>query len=328
MSRLITTAENIRIRNAVIEQEIEEIYKHFEENAKKQKYPPVIRNILLVGFTRSGKTTFSMVMTDPRYKSNDISLFTGNEKKKIIKRNINISTFNTTLNTIEIPLEMIDENFNLSEACQEFIAEGIPEIHLILLCTSVLAGINGTALKSFLRFLEQLDRNEVRKNTCLLITRCESKDEQQRETIKAEVKEDGFFHKLEPYIGQGILFSGALNPDKWAIGDSGVIKEFRTICCYRQNILKAIRKIHGSFRVSCNNSMHLRHHYQPPQESSYVDYESLPHSPTQTFRDVEVAIDSLKNSVKHHQKHMKIFQIIVVLVFFLIFGYLVALKFW
>ena len=241
---------NINSRRALIREKIDKIYKEFQETQNKKQYSPITRNILLIGLSKSGKTTFKKVMHDPRYISEDVSLFDDSDATPNVERDIYIDDFSLTLNVVEVPEAMIDDERDLFEINKKCSKKQIREFHLIILCTSFTAGIDGRALQSFLRLIVHLGEHKVRQNLYLMITRCEAKDEQQQIDMKTEINRDRFFQRLSSYVGNKIFFSGALNEDKWNTGDNGLINEFRTISRYRESILQLIRSSNVCFDLS------------------------------------------------------------------------------
>ena len=250
MASLRQTQADINSNRAAIRRTIDEIFVESTENDRITQYPLVVRNILIVGLSKSGKTTFQNVIQDPRWMPENDSLFGKLKMEPTLKRDIHVDDFNVTLNMIEIPEAMIDEECDLSAIDQACSKMEIQEFHLILWCTSFTAGIDGRALKLFLRLIQHLDGNKAKRNLCLMITRCESKDDRQRNNMKAEVNRDQFFQKLVPYTANEILFSGAFNIDKWNAGDYALVGEFETISHYRKNFLQSIRMNDVPFSLS------------------------------------------------------------------------------
>jgi GTPase SAR1 family protein len=244
------TETDINSRRALIREKIDEIYKEFQGTHNENQRTPITRNILLVGLSKSGKTTFKRVMRDPRYIPEDVSLFDDSDATPDVERDIYIDDFSLILNLVEVPEAMIDNERDLSEINKTCSQKQIREFHLIILFTSFTAGIDGRALQSFLRLIVHLGENKVRHNLYLMITRCEAKDEQQLIDMKTEINRDKFFQKLSSYIGNKIFFSGALNEDKWNTGDNGLINEFITVSRYRESILQSIRNSNVCFALS------------------------------------------------------------------------------
>jgi hypothetical protein len=75
----------------------------------------------------------------------------------------------------------------------------------------------------------------------MIITRCESKTEQQRHQMRIEMKQDQLFGDHVKLFGQNIYFSGSINYDDWNNGYGTVYDQFVTIYEYRKNLLEFFR---------------------------------------------------------------------------------------
>ncbi|CAF4681899.1 unnamed protein product, partial [Rotaria sp. Silwood2] len=68
----------------------------------------------------------------------------------------------------------------------------ITKFHVICFCVSLTTGISREDIQSLSLLIDYLGP-EASKNSCLIITRCESIGEGQRETLKKELMEDAYF---------------------------------------------------------------------------------------------------------------------------------------
>ena len=99
---------------------------------------------------------------------------------------------------------------------------------MICFCVAITTGINAQdvdALQASIKFLG----DEITNNACLIITRCESKDEEQRKQLKTELEKDTFFKTVAPFFKLGIFFSGSLNRDDYKQGNESLKKQYATI---------------------------------------------------------------------------------------------------
>jgi hypothetical protein len=117
-----------------------------------------------------------------------------------------------------------------------YIRSKVTQLHFVCFCVSIETNINTDDLHAIKTFFDFLG-SEIRKNACLIITKCESKDEQQREKICAEARNNLDFKVLTTQMKQGIFFTGSINKDDWIDASNSVYKQFETICEYRNKLL-------------------------------------------------------------------------------------------
>ncbi|CAF4660275.1 unnamed protein product, partial [Rotaria socialis] len=147
---------------------------------------------------------------------------------------------NVVLNIVELPEQMISEDRNLAEINLECSRLGIQDFHIVCFCISFDTGINTIALQSFQRFVNHFSEQQVKRNLCIIITRCESKDDAQRDRLRQELINDIEFRPISRNLARGIHFSGALNHDDWKRANTALIDQFETIYNYRRSLLDLI----------------------------------------------------------------------------------------
>ncbi|CAF3509177.1 unnamed protein product [Rotaria socialis] len=135
---------------------------------------------------------------------------------------------------------MISEDRNLAEINLECSRLGIQDFHIVCFCISFDTGINTIALQSFQRFVNHFSEQQVKRNLCIIITRCESKDDAQRDRLRQELINDIEFRPISRNLARGIHFSGALNYDDWKRANTALIDQFETIYNYRRSLLDLI----------------------------------------------------------------------------------------
>ena len=196
MSAIVRRVVDIEAKRGEIQNEMEQMHANLEQHELNNNQADFVqRNILLVGPSKSGKTTLRHVLTDPRYVAEELSLraVSGTE---ICESNTCLPSSTVTLNIVELPAEMINSERSLSEINVECHRLGIQDFHLICLCVSFNTGINGKDLQSFERLISCLGREEVKPNLYLIVTRCESKDEGQRVTLCDELRRDVDYKRI------------------------------------------------------------------------------------------------------------------------------------
>jgi len=240
MSPIVRSAVDVEAKRVDIMQYINELYKEYEReelqrnNVQHEQY--LNRNILLVGLPKSGKTTLVHVLDDPQYVSEELSLFSSSEEAPELEFTIRPSSSRLTLNILEIPGKMIDGIRDLSQINKLCVDRRLFNLYLICFCTSFHTGIDGHVIQSFMRLIEHLGRKQLSPHLCLIVTRCELKDEDQREKLCNELRQDVHFSNIRRYLGRGIHFSGALNRDDWNRASEALYHQFENVYSYRKNI--------------------------------------------------------------------------------------------
>jgi hypothetical protein len=79
--------------------------------------------------------------------------------------------------------------------------------------------------------------NDLSKNSCLIVTYCESKDEEQREKIRIELKKDVHFEDIQSFFKLGIFFSGSINRDDYNKGYESIVGQYKTSIDYRSALI-------------------------------------------------------------------------------------------
>ena len=147
-------AKRIEIQND-IDQEFIDFQRNEPHVGAQEKRQ--IRNVLLVGPSKSGKTTLTRVLNDPRYVSEELSLRSSPEINSSCELNIRPITIPILLNIVELPEKMIRTTSDLLTINEECIRLGVHDFHLIGLCVSFDTGIDGFAIESFERFIKHLN---------------------------------------------------------------------------------------------------------------------------------------------------------------------------
>jgi hypothetical protein len=240
MSRDIKLVDNIQSRRNEIMEEINEAYRDFEQqNSQAENY--VERNILLLGSAKCGKTTITHMLSDPRHVSDELTLRSLSSEEAICHRSVCPKMTHLDLTIVELPGSMITRNsnlWNINEACDRI---GVNQFHLICFCIPITTGINGQNVELFQRVIDHFGKEMIYKNLCLIVTQCESKDDEQRIRLCDELKKDFHFNSIVNYFGQGIHFSGVLNRDSWNRANNSLYDQFITVYEYRKDLLCLIK---------------------------------------------------------------------------------------
>lgn len=279
---LLDGRENVKKEQARIAAKIKEEY---ETHISWTVHRVVHKNVLLIGRTRTGKSTIKSVLVNPcrvpenpslysQTKNADFSSYVINgcmsdveemhqkqekpdarcDREHIPQKQfaeahvdeLDETQGTTVLNIIDAPglfergsneLDLAD-NQRILETIETCINREITKFHVVCFCASFESGINEQDIES-LQLLIKFLGEAIAQNSCLIVTRCESKDDAQRDRLRMEITNDVNFRKIAPHFKKGIYFSGSLNFDNWnQAQEQTLYRQFKTICEYRQELLE------------------------------------------------------------------------------------------
>lgn len=90
------------------------------------------------------------------------------------------------------------------------------------------------------------------------MTRCESKDDMQRNKLLKELREDRDFKEVADYFKRGIFFTGSINPDDYLSGQSSIVEQYKTVLEYRNDLINEFKKAIEPFQISQSYISELR----------------------------------------------------------------------
>jgi hypothetical protein len=130
----------------------------------------------------------------------------------------------------------IRDNMVIMRTIEDCINHEITKLHVICFCMSFTTGLHQEDVET-VRLLINFLGEDISRNSCLILTRCESMDEEQRNRMKKELLEDAHFKKIAPYFKKGIFFSGAINRDHFMKGYEIVKDQFDVVNEYRNRLI-------------------------------------------------------------------------------------------
>ncbi|UJR07388.1 hypothetical protein I4U23_011674 [Adineta vaga] len=235
-----------------IKNEIEIDYK---ENGKYQVTRVDQRNVMLIGHTRTGKSTIKSLLVDPTVVADDLILKSGT--KDPLFESFYVHDNRIVLNIIDTPglfehgTTEIDvrDNQTILHTISICVNREITKFHVIGFCVTITNGINQEDIASLKLLIDFLGK-EISRNSCIIVTRCESKDQSQRERMRAELLEDSYFREIAPFFQLGIFFSGSLNRDDFNRGHDSLYEQFFTINDYRTQLIELFTSNIEPFPIS------------------------------------------------------------------------------
>jgi GTP-binding protein EngB required for normal cell division len=242
---------NIRSRARNDDVNIEEFLQNLSEidkiNNPFKFHKCYDRNVILIGRTRTGKSTMASVVNDITYVSKAHELYS--QTQKIQFKTISTETKDNVwyyFNFIDVPgffdisangkQKLTNEKINFY--LQECMGKNITNIHMFAFVFNLAAGINERDIETMLyvkNTYPYLDRHMA-----LVITHCEQLEAPQRKRLI----EDFFRHskvkqsKLQDYFKLGVLFMGCLrNESVTTCNDKSMYFEYNNILDMRADFI-------------------------------------------------------------------------------------------
>lgn len=199
----------------------------------------VVRNVLFVGKSRSGKTTTVQVLKDKSYIAPDESIFAGTLQPELQSFSIHRGGKYFNVNILDTP-GLFERGRNMNETRDSEVLLGIitkvvdleiSRLHKIYFVIHVSAGLDQHDIESLLLFKKQFEgaNNLIR----MVFTRAESFSERRQANLKEQLKE---VPELAP-LADTMLFIGAIPEDK---RDQLTERERRNIVSMREKLLDDI----------------------------------------------------------------------------------------
>jgi GTP-binding protein EngB required for normal cell division len=209
------------------------------------------RNIVLMGRSRTGKSTIAKVMGDVFHFSGEKSLFS--ETKQIDFHKVTTSTANGRhyyFNIIDVPgffdisidIKTSLTNHQVKQFINKCITQNVCNIHMFAYVFNLHGGINEDDIKAMV--YTRTHFKDLSANMALIITNCERCTEEQREQLRNNFfkNETVVKHHLKDFFRQGIYFMGCLRQDSYEqANQQSISEEYRNVLEMRNKwILKCI----------------------------------------------------------------------------------------
>ena len=210
------------------------------------------RRILLLGRPSTGKTSLLEMLEDPTRVP---------EVPCILPENTTNQCKTIKCKAPPLHIEAVDtagisgfQNVKgqLEEIYQYCIEQNIHDFHLICFCTCLEAGIFPQDLK-IIQGIQQFFGESISDQLCIIITRCESKTEEQIQRLCRQIGQATFFGSVIDLLGKGVHFSGCLNYDDWYHGYNSLKDQFKNVRGYREKLLALVESANTSVLLSKRN---------------------------------------------------------------------------
>jgi len=235
----------------IAEAERDEVRKIIYRNDEYKFIETETRNVLLVGRTRSGKSTAMEVLKDPCYVPKSDTIFSETVepafKSFSIQNIVKEQTEEVTLNIIDTPglfevkdIESGSERTN--EAIKKTIAKclehEITNIHIIILFVTFEAGINPNDIKAMQIFLDMFGGSNLK--ICLCITHADGHDNDWQITRKEELMKYKATKEMIEKEGMEVIFMGCVGSLHNITTKGQLERLYKRVYLMRRNLLKHI----------------------------------------------------------------------------------------
>jgi GTP-binding protein EngB required for normal cell division len=203
-------------------------------------------NVLLLGETRSGKTTFRKILKNVNYLPK-LEVWRGTVVPLTRTSLFEIGGKHIMLNIIDTPGfgEAADGSFartddNLKALISDFVKRDITKLSLVLVTINSAGGIGQAQVEQMTNCLILLGR-EVAPRTCFLVTHFENRGEEDEENWIATFKKNKNMGFLLRACRGGFLFTGALTPaqfDEVSLRDAFIRQQRRRNMVLFQKIVE------------------------------------------------------------------------------------------
>lgn len=180
------------------------------------------RNILMVGRTRSGKSTAVGVLKDPCFEPKEMSIFSDTVDPKFQSFSLDDTTkaVKYTVNVIDTPglkeVRKMGEDARSDEVILNTInyclKNEITKINILLIFISFELGVTQDDLNSFQTYLEKFGHDDIKIGIC--ITRAEDKNQAWQEGIVSQLHQHAYFSSILKKENIKVCFIGCVDTVK------------------------------------------------------------------------------------------------------------------
>ena len=164
---------------------------------------------MLVGRTLTGKSTVKALLIDPTTIPPNFSL--ASDTKDPLLESLYLNDCQMMLNIIDTPglfqtcRRGVDarDNETILRTIGSYINHEINKLHVICFCMPIACGLNLDDINS-IKLLIDFFGPEASRNSCLIVTHCESKNGSQRTRLIAELHDSVYLKEIIRYFELGV----------------------------------------------------------------------------------------------------------------------------
>jgi len=230
-------------------EEINKLKKQVRGNNAYSLEETKTRNVLIVGRTRSGKSTAVGVLKDPCHEPKDMSIFSDTVDPKFQSFSLDDKDSATkyTLNIIDTPgLKEVKQmgaearsDTAIINTINYCLKNEITKINVLLIFISFELGITQDDLSAFQSFIEKFGHDKIKIGIC--ITRSEDKDKKWQTNIETQLNQHAYFNQVLKKPNISICFIGCVDPQKTSILSS--VEDLKKLYIKVYNLRKKVLEI-------------------------------------------------------------------------------------
>jgi GTP-binding protein EngB required for normal cell division len=195
-----------------------------------------IRNVLMVGRSRTGKSTACGVLKDPCYEPKQMSIFADTWEPKFntfaIKDEFMGAMKKYCLALIDSPgLDEVKpigqekrQDQTIMDTIKYCVRNEITKIHCLFLFVSFAVGLNNSDINAFKMFFEQFYHQDLK--VAVVISRSEDKDQNDKKMLIDQLLLHPFFSDILAKGNVSVLFMGCVDQNMLQIGFKEQVKAF------------------------------------------------------------------------------------------------------
>jgi len=203
--------------------------------------PTKVHNIILIGDTRTGKTTFLNYLTNLDFKPNIVEIFSGTVDPVVQDFSINLDGIRT-ISVIDTPgFNEVKEdgtsrtNTMISCVVKNMTSETITRISMVVLFVNASSGLVDTQMTTVDFLINELGP-QIWPNLCLMVTKAEEYDEEDELKFIKSLSHSESYKRIYEACQAGIYFTGAYHGK-----NQEVLRDFKSRQCNR--MLKFLKSV-------------------------------------------------------------------------------------
>lgn len=212
-------------RNPIPSDQIAALKADVRSNNKYSLEETKTRNVLIVGRTRSGKSTAVGILKDPCFEPKQMSIFSDTVEPKFQSFSLDntLTQVKYTVNVIDTPgLKEVKQmgiearsDATIIETINYCLKNEITKINVLLIFISFELGVTKDDVDAFRSFLEKFGHESIKIGIC--ITRSEDKDQQWQKNVEEQLNQHAYFNEVLKRPNISICFTGCVDPQKTAL---------------------------------------------------------------------------------------------------------------